>query len=310
MRERVLDPAREEVASEPRPAQPAPSLARIMALQRSAGNQAVTRLLSRWPEEDEDSAFRKKHKKTLEQGFLLHMKRFMGDLKDWPRVKTLEEYKRAASDPDDLIVRLNADIVLATAWKQSEAAQPSALDQAKAAAADKAKEQPKKEKKEKKKEKKEPAAVSLEEFNASLPEVNPWDQALPDAMTTAEENPLMPGTIGAPTTYQFDRDVFTNPITSWDLKDHGGKNATALTVDHVRQIVTWLGGTYKRKNAVFVRRGPGSGEWTDTHQLKIIHKEVKAPGSTKKVTYHLTLKPGVYDALAEVPFAGADWTGD
>jgi hypothetical protein len=305
MRERVLDPAREEVAPQARAAQPAPSLARIMALQRSAGNQAVTRLLSRW-EEDQDAGFRKTHKKRLEEAFLLHMKHFMGDLKDWPRVKDLDEYKRAAKDPDDLIVRLNADIVLATAWKQSYDAQPSALDQAKSAAADKPKEQPKKEKK----KEKEPAAVSLEEFNASLPEVNPWDQALPDAMTTAEENPLMPGTIGAPTTYQFDRDVFTNPITSWDLKDHGGKNATALTVDHVRQIVTWLGGTYKRKKAVFVRRGPGSGEWTDTHQLKIIHKEVKAPGSSKKVTYHLTLKPGVYDALAEVPFAGADWTGD
>jgi hypothetical protein len=152
--------------------------------------------------------------------------------------------------------------------------------------------------------------MSLDDFHDLVPEVNVWDQALPQAITTPDENPLMPGQILPPTTAQFTKDEFTRPITDWlPSKGHGGKTATSLTATHVREILTWLNAGYHRKQAVWVRRGPGSGEWTDTYQLGIIHKHVNASGSTEKATYHLMLRPKVYDDLAEVPFAGADWQG-
>jgi hypothetical protein len=305
MRDRLLDPEREEVAPRPRVVEPAPPLARIMALQRSAGNQAVGRMLSRFSEEEEQG-FKKTHKKKMQEAAELFRTNFLfGPYEQWPFGRNLDHYMREAANPDDLVTRITADIEKAKEWAKTKDQKPPPPEKKQPAAATQP--EPKKEPKEKKEKQ---APMSLEDFNASLPDVNKWDQALPGAMTTAEANPVMPGTNGPPLTYQFDRETFTSPITNWDLKDHGGKNATSLTIDHVRQIVTWLTGTYKRKGAVWVRRGPGSGGWSDTHQLKIIHKVIKAPGSEKRVTYHLTLKPGVYNDLTDVPFAGADWAGE
>lgn len=304
MRRRLPDIEREEETG-PRPvvtAAPAPQLARILALQQSAGNQAVSRVLARLTDEDVTS---KGDRKTLGELKTKYNTNFgdSGLYKTWPNREEWHYYFEKAYSLKNLGELLDADIVKAKSYAalpqpvatQEEEKKPTKplpnANQSKAPqqAQQQTPKQPKY------------TPVDMSKIQAA----NPWDMHQPEAIHTADPNPTMPQQVMPPTHAVFDLSEYTNPITSWNRTTHGGKRGQSLSLTNARAIVNWLDTSFPNRNAVYVCRGPGSGGYSSQTQLKIIHR-VNNVG-TKKATYHLSLAKSVYDQLVEVEFAGADW---
>jgi hypothetical protein len=86
-------------------------------------------------------------------------------------------------------------------------------------------------------------------------------------------------------------------LNNWNGTDHTGKEGDTLTLEEVQRVVAYV----QAKWAARPFKGRGSGKWAGTWQLKI--SELGQVGG-KSATWHLTLSQAVYTALA-VPEAGS-----
>ncbi len=146
--------------------------------------------------------------------------------------------------------------------------------------------QPPSEKKEKKK--KEKKVYSLGEVGEKFK-----DEAKPlDYLGVVQNNNNLPPPIT--TTTQEDRSSpIISKIRSWyPSQGHSGCRAMNLTTDDLQKIVDWA---LNENTKYFVKKGRGTGEYSERNQLKVIHKQVKAGG--KNATYHITVRQEQLDGV-------------
>lgn len=313
--ETVLERAEEKARRPASPAPRSPQLARILALQQSAGNQAVGRMLARLSmsqvtskdDKRKVSDAKKKYDEHFEAGKSLYK---------FPRKEDWAYLFDEAATVDGLVKAVDKHVSDGKEWleRQQQQAQPTPQPAQNTAPVTntpgqraqqrdptpKPQDEPKREKKEKKY-----TPLDLSKIKAA----SQWDMVQPESIHAADPNPTLPNEILPPLAPVFNLGDFTGPIASWSPNVHAGTSAMNLSLERVQQIVTWLQTAYGRRANVYLRRGEGSGSYSGAMQLKIIHKQQNATGSAKKATYHLSLRPEVYQALNDVEYANADWNG-
>lgn len=292
MRHLFSDLEREEEAAPRRvvPAAPAPHIARMLALQSSAGNQAVSRMIARMSDEDldieanedrESKKLMKTTRETYHAAFGLS-----GKYKDQSGWETWDFLVRKARSLKNLAELVKKEVEKA----ETVASQPKPVKE-------------KEPEKEKEKEK--------EQTTVSTPSTSsgPTSSTKKSKVTYKAVDPSQLGftqtPISSPSTTPTGPSqaivTYTQGLNSWQpSKGHGGKDGTNLTLVQAQELVDWAQDKWSRKTAVYHARGEGSGQYAGQQQLKFIHKSVDDTGSGKKATYHITLKSSVLSALTGV----------
>jgi hypothetical protein len=292
----------------------------VLALQRAAGNGAVAGLLARpavgrvgralQRMTDEDVAsLDKKEKRVYLDALKLYNDNFSGGKPYARDAESWSWFVEQADDVDGLLASVKSAVVAAAARAQAAAAQPSASSapppskklasdtpaSASASAAQPASaEEHKGEPEEPVKPKKSRKGTPLDLGSIQAPPL--WEK--PPSIASGPMHAAAAAAAKAPK--PFDVSLYTSALAAWKTSEHGGKRATDLSVEEVREIVDFATHTWSRKNAVYIRRGAGSGEWSGKVQLKIIHVS-QTTSSGKRSTFHFTLSAQVYGQLAEVP---------
>jgi hypothetical protein len=265
----------EERASRPAVATaPAPQIARLLAMQQSAGNQAVGRILSRLTVGLDTS---KEDRSEIARLQKLHTSHF-GPNGRFPRPAFKEEWA--------------ALLKQATTVKNLSDTLDAVIEQARAAAPPPAQPRPQPPRNSPPPEQKPPEPKS------------PWGRG--SVPPTVREAPApKPRNAQAPSPPD-ELKAYKDEIGTWDARKHSGMDAAALSLAEVQELLNWLKGTWKWKEDVYFKKGAGTGPWSTKAQLKVIAWSRIRLGGNKLPTFHFTLKPTAYAAL-DLDEVQADW---
>jgi hypothetical protein len=281
MRQRHPDLQREGEAARPSlHAAPAPQIARLLALQGSAGNQAVGRMLFRIKESNiEPGELRRL--RVLHKGAFAKGAKFASSPHaiTWAALMALDTVEEVRS-------RLEQAITAAEAAAPKTTAKPRKTGRGRALQEEAPAPQP------------DPVA---EEAPAPPQKKAAWQNKEDLVLVKAappmrEEAPLPEATLA---------DCHTT-IKGWNAWDHDGMACQGLGKDEVDQLLEWLKKTWEWGNSVFFRKGAGTGKWAANNQLKVIAWNGRPLASGKRPTFHFTLSDEAYAHL-QVDSVLAEW---
>jgi hypothetical protein len=273
-------------------ARPAPEVARVLALQRSAGNRAVAAALgrpalARFTQEDvdemqpEDKKKVQATKKLFQDSFGFGKKYYEFEDDDWEYVlSTADTVQALEDDVKRRITRAEEQFKRANQPKPSEpsapvrqpGAQPNTiLDY----------QPPLRSKKQRKKpHKARPEATDIQ-VGFSYGPAPSQTPPPPPGHQQQQELPNLPQSMSA----------IQKSLVDWNGTDHTGKSGMHLSLAQVEQVITFIRDRWAAKPF----KGLGSGQWNGSYQLKVA--ELGKVGG-KSATWHLTVTKDVYDAMS------------